>query len=292
MNNQSRSLRTAAWLGWQLESNWTSPWLFALYVIFKPLCSSLLLVCMYFAARIATDGAVPVAFLPYLYISNACYMLVGAVAFGMSYAVVTDREHYRMLKYIYITPVHLQTYFVGRGLAGAAEATVGALINLTIGALCFSDVRHAFTAHDTEWGWLFVYLVIGLTMLVSLGLIMASILLNMARHGMFLSEGVAGMLYLLSGAVFPIAVLPLVLRWMSLGLPPTYWMEGMRRALLGPPANDSTMLHSPLTEWSHTELALALLISTFVMVVLSQVLFRWSERRAWRLGRIEETTGV
>jgi len=292
MNNQSRSLRTAAWLGWQLESNWTSPWLFALYVIFKPLCSSLLLVCMYFAARIATDGAVPVAFLPYLYISNACYMLVGAVAFGMSYAVVTDREHYRMLKYIYITPVHLQTYFVGRGLAGAAEATVGALINLTIGALCFSDVRNAFAAHDTEWGWLFVYLVIGLTMLVSLGLIMASILLNMARHGMFLSEGVAGMLYLLSGAVFPIAVLPLVLRWMSLGLPPTYWMEGMRRALLGPLSTESPMLLSPLSSWSHAELALALFVSTSLMVLMALLLFGWAERRAWRLGRIEETTGV
>ena len=28
-----RSLRWAAWLGWQLESNWATPWLFVLYSV-------------------------------------------------------------------------------------------------------------------------------------------------------------------------------------------------------------------------------------------------------------------
>ena len=36
----SRSFRMAAWLGWQIESNWTDPFLFAIYSIIKPLAGS------------------------------------------------------------------------------------------------------------------------------------------------------------------------------------------------------------------------------------------------------------
>src|SRR5215831_12556939 len=103
MRDHLRSLRWAAWLGWQIESNWTRPWLFLLYVLVKPLTGSLLLVCMFAAVRMAPGSAVSPEFLPFLFVSNACYLLVGAVTFGMSWAVLSDREHYGMLKYIYIS---------------------------------------------------------------------------------------------------------------------------------------------------------------------------------------------
>ncbi|MEN9564663.1 MAG: hypothetical protein RIR73_2907, partial [Chloroflexota bacterium] len=32
-----RSFRMAAWLGWVIESNWTDPFLFAVYSIVKPI---------------------------------------------------------------------------------------------------------------------------------------------------------------------------------------------------------------------------------------------------------------
>jgi ABC-2 type transport system permease protein len=290
VNPHRRTFRWAAWLGWQLESNWTEPWLFAIYVLIKPLTSSLLLVCMYYAAREAVPGRVPVEFLPYMYVSNACYLLVGAVMFGMSYAVLSDREHYGMLKYIYISPARLRTYFVGRALSGAAQALLGGLLNLGIGAAAFPEVRHALTRYPIEWVWLIVYLFLGLVLLIALGLILSAAVLNMARHGMYLSEGIAGLMYLLCGVVFPIGILPLVLRGVSLALPPTYWLEGMRRALLGPPPEG--MLHSPLSDWSHTQLALALTASTVLLMTFALWFFRWSERRAWRRGRIEETTGA
>jgi ABC-2 type transport system permease protein len=109
MLDQLRTLRLATWLGWQLETNWASPWLFAIYMFIKPVCGSLMLVFMFFAARAATGGRVPAEFLPFIYVSNACYGLVGSVMFGLSYAVVRDREHYRMLKYVYISPPALPT---------------------------------------------------------------------------------------------------------------------------------------------------------------------------------------
>ena len=48
-----RSFRMAAWLGWQVESNWTDPFLFAIYSIVKPISSAAILVIMY---TIITNG--------------------------------------------------------------------------------------------------------------------------------------------------------------------------------------------------------------------------------------------
>ncbi|HEY1187755.1 MAG TPA: ABC transporter permease, partial [Gemmata sp.] len=287
-----RTLRLAAWLGWQLETNWASPWLFALYMLVKPVCGSLMLVGMFFAASAATGGVgrrVPVEFLPYMYVSNACYGLVGTVMFGLSYAVVRDREHYRMLKYIYISPAQFQTYFLGRGASRALEGTIGGVLNLTVGLTLFAQVR---TAVAVDVPWLLVYLAIGAAMLWACGMILAAACLNLSRNGMFLSEGVAGLVYLLSGVVFPLSVFRgnmAWVQWVSTSLPTTYWLEGMRRALMG---DVPEKLRGPLSDWSKGELALMLFGTTAALVVLAQLFWRWSERRAWRLGRLEENAGV
>jgi ABC-2 type transport system permease protein len=294
MTDSLRTLRLAAWLGWQLETNWASPWLFALYMLVKPVCGSLMLVCMFYAARVATGGRVPAEFLPYLYVSNACFGLVGTVMFGLSYAVVRDREHYRMLKYVYISPAHFQTYFLGRGLARASEGTIAGVLNIAVGLFLFSELRAALGrgGGGIDWLWLAVFLGIGLAMLWSCGMILAGACLNMSRNGMFLSEGISGLVYLLSGVVFPLGVLPGWVQAVGLSLPTTYWLEGMRRALMGPVPEGTPMLRGPLTDWSNGELALMLAGTTAVLVVFAQLFWRWSERRAWRLGKLEENAGV
>jgi len=283
-----RTLRLAAWLGWQLETNWASPWLFAIYMLIKPVCGSLMLVCMFYAARSAAVTRVPAEFMPYLYISNACYGLVGSIMFGLSYAVVRDREHYRMLKYVYISPGHFQTYFLGRGAARGLEGTIGAVLNISVGLFLFSELR-ASVGIDVPW--LLVYLAIGSAMLWACGMILAAACLNMSRNGMFLSEGIAGVVFLASGVVFPITALPGWVQPISLSLPTTYWLEGMRRAILGT-STLPVQLRGPLAEWSNGELALMLLVTTTVLVVCAQLFWRWSERRAWRNGKLEENAGV
>jgi ABC-2 type transport system permease protein len=281
-----RTLRWSVWLGWQIESNWTDPLLFAVYVVAKPLTGSLLLVFMFWAAWSATQGAVRPAMLAFSYAGNALFMLVGAIGFGMSGALIADREHYGMLKYIRVSPVGLQSYLVGRGLAGGAQGALGALLTLTAGLLLPLGLRETMARGPIAWGWLVLYLLLGLILLLALGLMLAGAVLNMARHGMFLSEGVGSALYLLSGAIFPLDVLPWWLGNVGRLLPTTYWLEGMRRALLGPEAAQST-----LADWSFADLALALAGSTLALVILSQVVFRWGERRASRLGRFDQTTG-
>jgi ABC-2 type transport system permease protein len=280
-----RSLRLSAWLGWQIESNWAEPWLFTIYILLKPLCGSLLLVCMYWAAQAVTTE-VPSGFLPYLYVGNACYLLVGAMMFGMSWAVISDREHYGMLKYVYISPLALRSYLVGRGLGRAFEAMLGAGLTLGIGLLLLPELAAALGRHGVCWLRLAFYLAVGAVLLLSLGLILAGAVLNMARYGMFLSEGIAGVMYLLSGVIFPVSQLPAWLQPVSFALPVTYWLEGMRRALLGPQEL------SGLANWDETELAVALLVSTLALAVLAYLFFHWCERRAWRLGKLDESTGM
>jgi ABC-2 type transport system permease protein len=299
MRDHLRTLRLAAWLGWQLETNWASPWLFALYMLVKPVCGSLMLVCMFYAADAAVragaaaggvrrPGLAP-EFLPYLYISNACFGLIGTVMFGLSYVVIGDRERYRMLKYVYISPAQFQTFFLGRGLARAAEGTVGATLNLAVGLMLFWQIRHAVGRGDLDWLWLVVFLLIGLAMLWACGMILAAACLNMSRNGLFLSEGISGLVYLLSGVVFPLGVLPGWVQAVGLSLPTTYWLEGMRRSLMGPVPG---ALRGPLSDWSPGELAGMLAATTAVLVVVAQLFWRWSERRAWRLGKLEENAGV
>ena len=51
-------------------------------------------------------------------------------------------------------------------------------------------------------------------------------------------------------------------------------------------------LRGPLSDWSNGELALMLLATTVALVILAQLFWRWSERRAWRNGKLEENAGV
>src|SRR4051812_26583944 len=284
-----RTLRWSTWLGWQIESNWADPWLFALYLVVKPVTGSLVLVFMFFAARAVAQT--PPEYLPYVYVSNACFGLVGTVMFGMSYVVISDRESYGMLKYIFISPARLQSYLLGRGVARGLEGIVGGALTVVAGLFLFSEVRASVVA-GIDWPWLAVLLLIGGAMLYAAGMMLASVVFNTNRSGMFLSEGIAGVVYLASGVIFPLTELPRWLQGVAMSLPTTYWLEGMRRSLMGAPPDGSSLAKSPLTGFSNVELALALAFTTVGLTVVSQWLYRWSIRKAWRNGKIEEQTGM
>lgn len=286
MMQHLRALRWSAWLGWQIESNWTDPLLFGIYVFAKPLAGSLLLVCMYWAVQESRPDMAQGGLLPFLFVSSACYMLVGSVAFGLSWTVIADRDHYGMLKYVYISPCRFRSYLVGRGLARAGEAVLGSCLTLMIGIIFFPELRAALLDQPPALGWLLTFVLLGTALLGSIGMCLAGTVLNTTRNGMFLSEGVAGILYLLSGAVYPISVLPGWLQPISMMLPTTYWLEGMRRVLLG-----SSNLPSRLDAWSLGELALMLAAGTLALGVFTHYYFAWCERRAWRIGRLDESAG-
>lgn len=275
-----RSFRTATWLGWQIESNWTDPFLFAVYSIVKPLAGAGILVVMY---TIITKGNFATPMFPYIYFGNAFYIYVGAVMSGISWAVIDDREHYKTLKYMYIAPIRIPAYWLGRGLARFLSGSVAVAITIAFGVL-FLHVPLNLAA--VNWPLFFVSLVLGIAMLSILGLILASITLLVAHHFFLIGEAVAAALFLFSGAIFPLSILPLWLQPIAFSIPITYWLELMRRSLAG----DVALSMPPLSQFGDLQLLGLLLGLTLFFGVGSVFVFRFCDHRARERGLIDFVT--
>jgi ABC-2 type transport system permease protein len=257
------SFRTASWLGWQIESNWTDPFLFAVYSIVKPLASAGILVIMY---TVVTSGNFDTPMFPYIYLGNAFYIYVGAVMGGISWAVIDDREHYKTLKYMVIAPLSITMYLMGRGVAKFLVGTIAVFITVTFGVL-FLKVRIDFASAD--WGLFFLTLFIGIVMLAFLGLVLAGITLLIANQVWFVGEAVAGGLYLFSGAVFPLDVLPAFLRPIGYLMPITYWLELLRRSLV----SNVAQAFPTLAGFSNLQLLIILVALTVLFAIIAFTTF-------------------
>lgn len=275
-----RSFRFAAWLGWQIASNWTDPFLFAVYSIIKPLSGAAILVVMY---SVITGGQFESAVFPYIYLGNAFYIYVGTIMMGVSWTVVEDREHYRTLKYMYAAPISMPFYLLGRGVANFFIGSISVFVTLLAGML-FLHLEIDFAA--VNWPLFVTALLIGLVMLLMMGLLLAGMMLLMARHGGSIGETVAGALYLFSGAVFPLEVLPAWLRPLGYAMPLTYWLELIRRSLIGSVAE----AFPTLAGFSNEQLLGILLGLTLLFGVVSLVTFRWCEYEARERGVLDLVT--
>jgi len=273
-----RSLRVAAWLGWQIESNWTDPFLFAIYSVVKPVAGALILVFMY---MVVAQGGLGNTLFPQIFLGNAFYIYVGAILMGVSWAVIDDREHYGMLKYMYAAPLNIYFYLLGRGVAKAIVATIAVTITLLFGIFALGV---AIEPLSVDWPLLALSLSLGLGGLAFMGILLGGVSLITARHNFYIGEAVAGALYLLCGAVFPIDLLPKPLQLIGQALPLTYWLEALRRALLGKGVGEI------LASLSDGELLLILAGSTVILGVISIAFYRWAEHTAKEKGLIDMQT--
>ena len=280
MVNVLRSFQLAAWLGWQIESNWADPFLFAVYSLVKPISAAAILVVMY---SVITGGDFESPVFPYIYLGNAFYIYVGQVMTGISWAVIDDREHYKTLKYIYVAPIHYPTYLLGRGVARVIIASISVFVVILFGVLFLGlDIQLA----SVNWLLFLTSLLVGIIMLALLGLILGSIMLLVAHHMWSLGEAVAGALYLFSGAIFPLEVLPPFLRWIGYLLPVTYWLELMRRSLIGSVAE----AFPTFAQFSDGELFAILLGLTVLCGLIAVVVYWRCDHLARERGLIDVVT--
>jgi len=271
-------LRTAAWLGWQVESNWADPFVFVVYSVSRPLAMAFILTGMYWAVR--GTAVHEHAFLGF-YVANAFHNFVTTVLVGMGWIVVEEREEYETLKYVYASPVGIFTYLLGRSSVKLALATISTLLTLAVGWFALG-LRWDWSA--TRWAPLALALPLGLLACVFLGFLIAGWGLLLPRAAMAVNEGVALALYLLCGVIFPIDLLPRAIAVFSFALPFTYWYEALRRFLLG--SGSSALLGA----WSDATLLAALALSTLVFVLVSRWGYFALEREARRRGRLDQTT--
>jgi ABC-2 type transport system permease protein len=202
---------------------------------------------------------------------------------GISWAVIDDREHYKTLKYMYIAPIRIPVYWLGRGVARFLSGSVAVLITITFGVL-FLHVPLDLTKVD--WSLFIVSLAMGIAMLSMLGLILASITLLVAHHFFLIGEAVASALYLFSGAIFPLDVLPAWLRPVGFAIPITYWLELMRRSLAG----DVAQAFPTLARFSNLQLLGILLGLSILFGLISVLVYRFCDYRARERGLIDFVT--
>ena len=275
-----RSFKFAAWLGWQITSNWTDPLLFAIYSIIRPVARAAILVIMY---GVITGGKFDDPLFPYIFLGNAFYNYVFAIMNGVSWAVIDDREHYKTLKYMYIAPIRIPAYLLGRGVAGFLTASLSVVITLLAGVL-FLNLR--FDLQQIDWLLFLVTMLIGVVMLALMGLVLGAISLLIVRHSGFIAESVAGVLFLFSGAIYPLDVLPRWLQPVGYAMPITYWLELIRRSLIG----NVAQVFPTLARFNNIELLGILAGLSIVFGVISIVTFRICDRRARERGLIDRTT--
>jgi ABC-2 type transport system permease protein len=137
-----------------------------------------------------------------------------------------------------------------------------------------------------DWPLFCVSLIVGIAMLSMLGLILASITLLVAHHFFLIGEAVASALYLFSGAIFPLDVLPAWLRPVGFAIPITYWLELMRRSLAGGVAQ----AFPTLSHFSNLQLLGILLGLSVLFGLVSVFVFRYCDFRARERGLIDLVT--
>jgi ABC-2 type transport system permease protein len=269
------TMRAGAWIGWQVEANWTDPLLFVAFAIAQPLATTLILFLM---TAIVSGGAVGASAFHQLFIGNTFFLYVTEVLIGISWAVFRDREDYETMKYIYVAPIRFLPYLLGRGLTKVATASIGVAFALAFGGLVLGvPLRHDAATLAELLG----VTLLGLIGVMWLGVALAGISLVVARHSINLNEGLGGVFYLLCGAVFPLDVLPAWAQRISLTLPFTYWLELLRRILTGNP-------YSGILRGTGDGALLGILAATTVTtVVAGYYWFAWCEQTARAKGLID-----
>jgi ABC-2 type transport system permease protein len=289
-----KSFWTATRLGWQMEANWTDPVLFLIYSVAKPLASALILVVM---LDVISGGGRP-EYRAYVVVGSALWSFVLSGVSGLAWMILDDRERYRMLKYVYVSPSDFLAVIFGRGVARVGVGAMGAAITLAVGV---GVLGVPFDIGRIDWPLLVIVMTVGVAAILAIGLLLAAICLQTRQESWSYPEAAAGALFLVSGVVFPLAVLPAAVQAIGMATPLTWWIEGVRHALFptgissftagsGGTASLFEQVTGATAPTSGTIVA-ALLATGAVATLAAIAVFRASDRRAKDRGLLDRTTG-
>ncbi len=285
-----RGFVTSVRLGWQMEANWTDPILFFIYSVAKPVASALILVFMLEVIA----GEAGRSFRSFVVVGSALWAFVMSGIAGLAWAILDDRERYRMLKYVYVSPTDFLVVVLGRGVARLAVGAMGALITLAVGVVVLGV---PFDIARVDWALFLVASALGLVAITAIGILLAAVCIQTRQESWSYPEAAAGALFLVSGAVFPLAVLPAPVQALGLLNPLTWWIVGVRDALFPGGISSLGGAGSLFAQWfGHStptpgEVILALLATGAMATLGAMAIFRTSERRAKDRGLLDRTTG-
>jgi len=262
-----------------MDSNWTDPYLFAIYSIVRPIASTLILVFMYL---VITMGQTQGELFAYLYVGNAFYMFVFNVLLGTFWVVQGDREWHQTIRYIYISPISYYIYVVGRAMSQVLITAFAVTITLAFGYFAL-NVPIGLSLNNIP---LFsLSLILGLMCISAIGLILGGLSFLTARHIHGMNEGVVGIFYLFCGVIFPLSILPDWGQGIAKSIPLTYWFEVTRRVLLPFSSRDAALASFPTPF-----ILILLVVSTAIFFLVSIGVFKLADYLARKAGKIDMTT--
>jgi len=147
------------------------------------------------------------------------------------------------------------------------------------------------------WPLFVTALALGIVPILGIGVLLAAVCLQTRQESWSYPEAFAGAMFLVSGVVFPLAILPDPLEWLGLVNPITWWVEGMRQALL---PGSPTAIGGPGSVWTAVTgtsapdgatIVIALFATGALATLAATAIFRRSEHRARELGLLDRTTG-
>jgi ABC-2 type transport system permease protein len=259
-------------LGWKVESNWTNPFVFLTYMVAKPIASVLL---VGFVFIIGSISSLDKDLFLYVFIGTTFFIYPANIIITLTYLVHEDRAKYEVLKHIYITPYSLKPYIVGRGIASAINSSISVIISLIIGLFIFNSYFALDIKLDPNINYplLITSILLGVTAFIFLGMVLYAINLVTFKLQYSISEYTTGILFLLSGVVFPTSMLPYPLQIITDALPTKHFLNLARASILniGNYMDDLILL------------ALTTLAILFIAVILMHII----ERKARIKGTID-----
>ncbi|WP_293171017.1 ABC transporter permease [Oceanithermus sp.] len=188
------------------------------------------------------------------------------------------------LEYTFMAPVHRLTHLLGVSLFAVAYSVVRTVV-IMVGLLLFV---HLSFAGANLWGVLVVLLVASVAFM-GLGLVAAILPLLSPENGAQATNIVQGVLLLVSGIYYPVAVLPAWVQPLAALSPATYALAAARK-LMGldrPLTEAGTLAGAPLSSVTYELGVLALM--GLVLVPLGLWIFGRVEHWAKRTGKLKRT---
>ncbi len=266
---------TAARLGWAVSSNWTQPLLFIVYSVLRPITSALILVVMF---SVITGGRGGVRdYLSFLVIGTAFWAFIQDGVAEFTTGVLEDRGRFHMLKYAYLAPVRFPVFLIGRATSKLTSSLASVVIVLVVATV---GLQLPINPLRIDYPLLMLACLLAFVALMAFSVALSMALLA-GRDAYGFGEIVAQVLYIFSGAIFPISVLPGPLAFLAALSPLTYWLELARRAIL------HGRVYQMFPALSDFDVLVRLVLATAGTVVIGYAAYLWADHQARSHGYID-----
>ncbi|MEM1946793.1 MAG: hypothetical protein QW614_04690 [Candidatus Caldarchaeum sp.] len=237
-----RMVSASAWVGWQVESNWTEPLIFIGLQVIRPLASTLLFPLLYVVGMSFVGGKTDPSYLTYIVIGTVFFIPYISAAETAGQVISQDRERYGVLKSIYITEASLTPYLLGRFAAVVCTALISTTSSLIIAYATFMYVFNLpLTMTSINFFQLSTAVIAVLIGSAALFYLLPSVNLHTNKLHWSLAYYVLGFLYLTGDIIFPVSSLTHYATFLTYIIPVNQALN-MLRAAFGLPIESNVYL--------------------------------------------------